>query len=90
MCCCYTAAKHRSTLTRFARLTCCCVCLQKYNLWGDPLLVIMVPFVVAIAYITGWILLWIALKVGQRRNCLSREWRGRIDYGQSVANHTSR
>lgn len=37
--------------------------VQKYNLWGDPLLVIMVPFVVAIAYLTGWLLLWIALKV---------------------------
>lgn len=37
--------------------------LQKYNLWGDPLLIILVPFVVAIAYLTGWLLLWIALKV---------------------------
>lgn len=37
--------------------------VQKYNLWGDPLLVVMVPFVVAIAYLTGWLLLWIALKV---------------------------
>ncbi|CAM9709889.1 unnamed protein product [Ectocarpus sp. 12 AP-2014] len=36
---------------------------KRYNLWGDPLLVIMIPFVVAIAYLTGWLLLWIALKV---------------------------
>lgn len=34
-------------------------------MWGDPLLVIMVPFVVAIAYLTGWLLLWIALKVSR-------------------------
>lgn len=30
----------------------------------------MIPFVVAIAYLTGWLLLWIALKVGVRAQCL--------------------
>lgn len=33
-------------------------------MWGDPLLVVIVPYVVAVAYLTGWLLLWIALKVG--------------------------
>lgn len=52
-----------STFYNSSRRKCCTFVLQKYNLWGDPLLIIMVPFVVAIAYLTGWLLLWIALKV---------------------------
>ncbi|CAN0182855.1 unnamed protein product, partial [Discosporangium mesarthrocarpum] len=36
---------------------------KKYNMWGDPLLLLVVPFVVGIAYLTGRLLLWIALKV---------------------------
>ncbi|CAM9243358.1 unnamed protein product, partial [Choristocarpus tenellus] len=36
---------------------------KKYNMWGDPMLVLVVPFTLATAYMTGHALLWVALQV---------------------------
>lgn len=44
----------------------------------------MVPFVVAIAYLTGWLLLWIALKVS--RTYFLADNNTLVDYGPCVGN----
>ncbi|CAM9251995.1 unnamed protein product, partial [Phaeothamnion confervicola] len=36
---------------------------QNYNMWGDPAALLLVPFVLAAALVTAWLLLWLALKV---------------------------